>query len=104
MVAKLVQGRALAVMRFRGPAELQPTHILYLGSGALANVGEVLERLAATPVLTVSMRTDFIRSGGILNFFVDEETLRFEICLERAEKLGLKISSKLLRLARIVKP
>jgi hypothetical protein len=104
LVAKLAQGRALAVRRFRGPAELQPTHILFLGSGALANLDEVLERLAATPVLTVGMRTDFIHSGGILNFYVDEETLRFEICLERAEKLGLKISSKLLRLARIVKP
>lgn len=104
LVAKLAQGRAMAVRRFRGPADLQPTHILYLGTGAMTSLGEVLGRLAATPVLTVSMRSDFIHSGGTLNFYVDEETLRFEICLERAEKLGLKISSKLLRLARIVKP
>ncbi len=43
----------------------------------------------------------FSQRGGILNFFIEKNKLRFEINLDAATRVGLTISSKLLRLARI---
>ena len=43
----------------------------------------------------------FSQRGGILNFFIEKNKLRFEINLDAVARVGLTISSKLLRLARI---
>jgi len=45
----------------------------------------------------------FAQSGGVINFVTVEKKIRFEINLDAAERADLKISSKLLRLAQIVK-
>ncbi len=103
LVGKQAQGRPLAVRRFGSASELEPTHILFVGSGEENLPGRALQRIGRAPVLLVGEHESFIRSGGIINFYIEEETLRFEICAERAERLGLKISSKLLRLARVVR-
>jgi hypothetical protein len=55
-------------------------------------------RGAAT--LTVGEVPRFIAEGGIVNFVLQENTVRFQINAEEAERVGLRISSQLLRLAR----
>jgi hypothetical protein len=52
------------------------------------------------PILTVGEHTDFIRGGGIVNFFIENGRVRFEIGAENAAAAKLTISSRLLRLAR----
>lgn len=44
----------------------------------------------------------FIQKGGVINFFLEGEKLRFEVSLNNAEQRGVQISSRLLRLAKIV--
>jgi hypothetical protein len=51
--------------------------------------------------LTISEIEGFTQSGGIINFYIEESKIRFEINVGAAEKAGLKISSKLLKLAKI---
>jgi len=53
-------------------------------------------------VLTVSDGEDFSRDGGIVAFVIDNRRVRFDINQSAAEKAGLKISSKLLTVARSV--
>lgn len=62
----------------------------------------LLDRARAARVLTVGEQTDFIRLGGIINFYVENGKVRFEISQLEAEKMGLRISSKLLSLGRLV--
>jgi hypothetical protein len=45
----------------------------------------------------------FASRGGIVGFRVQGKTVRFDINIEQAEKAGLKMSSQLLKLARIVR-
>jgi len=52
-------------------------------------------------VLTVGESTDFIAQGGIINFVRDAGMIRFEIDQGAATRVGLHISSRLLRLARM---
>ena len=59
-------------------------------------------KVECTPTLTVGESNDFIEQGGLVRFYVDGGTVRFEINRESADRSGLRISSRLLQLARIV--
>ena len=52
--------------------------------------------------LTVGDSPDFLRNGGVIAFAVENRRVRFDINLKGAESAGLKISSKLLNVARSV--
>lgn len=60
----------------------------------------LLKRARTQPVLTVGESPDFLRHGGIINFIRDGGKVRFEISQEAATRAQLRISSRLLRLAR----
>ena len=45
----------------------------------------------------------FAAQGGIINMTIEENKVHFEVNQLAAERAGLKISSKLLSLAKIVK-
>jgi len=53
-------------------------------------------------VLTVGESEHFVQEGGIIGFCLEQNKIRFEINLEAAEKAKLKISAKLLALAKTV--
>lgn len=63
---------------------------------------QIIKALKDSPVLTVSEMKGFLEAGGIINFLVDDEKVRFEINNAAARQNGLRISSKLLRLAKRV--
>ncbi len=94
--------RDLVVVRFKRFKDLKPCHILFVSSSEKPRFRQILKKLEKTWTLTVADTEGFARLGGIVNFYVDKK-VRFEINSGAAEKARLKISSKLLRLARIVK-
>lgn len=97
-----VKGRTVVVKRFKGPADLEFTHILFLSSEAAGRLKEIGNRLASSGTLVVSDVEGFARNGGMINFIKIDNKIRFEINIEAAERAHLKISSQLLKLARIV--
>jgi hypothetical protein len=66
-----------------------------------AAVTPYLRAAREAPTLTVGETTNFIAQGGIINFVIEEGSVRFEISPDAAERADLRISSHLLRLARI---
>jgi hypothetical protein len=54
--------------------------------------------------LTVGESPTFLADGGIINFVIEENRVRFEISPAAASRAGLRISSRLLQLARIRQP
>jgi hypothetical protein len=69
-----------------------------------SNISAYLQMAAGKPILTVGETARFIEQGGILNFFLENGKVRFEINRNAAERAGLRISSRLLQLAKIVQP
>jgi hypothetical protein len=65
---------------------------------------EYLRAVEGRPVLTVGESPDFIHQGGIVNFFLEGKRVRFEINPTAAMHASLRISSRLLQLARLVGP
>lgn len=99
---KTVNGRGLVVKRFPSLRELEPCQVLFLGSSVADHIPEILSRIQGTAVLTVGEGEQFALAGGMVGFMTEDNKVRFAINAQSAERAGLKISSKLLALARIV--
>ena len=97
-------GRPLEIHRAGSLEELPGgAHIVFIGAAHRTEVARILRRLAGRPVLTVGERDGFCEAGGVVNFLVTAEgRVRFEINLRTAEASGLRMSSQVLKLARIV--
>ena len=67
-----------------------------------SNMSAYLQAAAGMPILTVGETPNYIERGGIVNFFLEDGKVRFEINRAAAERAGLRVSSRLLHLAKIV--
>jgi hypothetical protein len=100
---EIVNGRPLAVQRYRGVEEAGSCHILFIDRSEQGRLAEILARLAGRSVLTVSDMDNFARRGGMIRFMTVGNKIRLRVNVEVAQAAGLAISSKLLRPAQIVK-
>lgn len=96
---KPVQGRPVAIVLLRDPAQAASCQLLYLSSSEAARATQVLEALGAAPVLTVAEIPLFNRGGGHIEMLTIDDRVRFGINQGGAERVGLKFSAKLLNLA-----
>jgi len=83
--------------------EARSCHILYVGSDERSRQAEVVASLADRSVFTVSDSAGFTQMGGVANFIRGDRKIRFEINQKAATRAGLKISSRLLRIAQLAK-
>jgi hypothetical protein len=74
-------------------------HVLFIPRDAPA--AAYLQSTRSSPTLTVGESAGFLRGGGIINFIREGANIRFEIDEAAARRAGLRISSRLLRLARM---
>lgn len=99
---KLNRGRMLHIVRSTRLQELPFCHILFIAKSENKHLPQILEYFKDRHVLTVSETPDFVSSGGMINFVLIDKKVRFEINVDAAERAGLKLSSKLLKLAILV--
>jgi YfiR/HmsC-like len=100
-----VGGHRLGVRRVEDTGKLAGCHVLFIDPAESSDrTSQVLSSVRGEPVLTVGDNRGFLDRGGIINFVLEGTKVRFEINQEAAERAGLKISSKLLRLAFRVTP
>jgi hypothetical protein len=107
VVSAVVEGksvgmRAVSVEPVSDVASAEGCHILYAGTASDVSPDEVVSGLAGASVFTIADTAGFAEKGGIANFFRADNKVRFEINPTAARGAGLKISSRLLRLARVV--
>jgi hypothetical protein len=100
---RTIRDHPLAVRRVARVEEADGAHVLFISRSEGDDVARILRRLEGSPVLTVGEEADFARQGGVVRFRVDEDRVGFEINVDSAERAGLKMSSQLLKLARIVR-
>jgi len=100
---KTVNGQPLVVRCTDRVEELLPCHILFISSSDKKCLGRILQAIGNASVLTVSDMEEFLQLGGAVRLIVEGSTLRFRINIEVTERAGLKISSKLLSLAKAVR-
>lgn len=97
-----VSGRPVLVRRIAGADQVGGCRIVFVAAAERERTREMLAA-AAQDVLTVGEAEGFLEDGGMIRFFEDDRKIRFEIEPSAAEAAGLRISSRLLRLARRAK-
>ena len=97
-----VKGRKLVVKRFNRIKDLEFCHILFISSLEKKRMVEVIEKIKNTSVLTIGETKRFAYEGGIIKLVNQDNKVRFEINVWAAQQANLRISSTLLRLAKIV--
>ncbi len=98
-----IEGKKVLVKRVAKPQDAVSCRILFIGSSQHSRVKEILAELDDTSVLTVSDMPEFTRRGGMIQFVVEANRVRFEVNLTSAERSGLTLSSQLLKVAVNVK-
>jgi len=74
-------------------------HVVFIAASEKDRIAELLQPVRGSPVLTIGDTEGFNEAGGIIYLKKKQDMIRFEINLAAAEASGLKISSKLLKLA-----
>jgi hypothetical protein len=98
---KQIRGREIVVHYVKDPAAIGQTHVLFIGAPHNQNPGQILGGLNG--VLTIADTDNFTGAGGMIRFFSEENKLRFEINTKATDKAGIKVSAKLLQLAKLYK-
>ncbi len=101
---KIMAGRTLTIRRFATVEALEPCEILFISSSEMSRLPQVLLRLRGAAVLTVGEADRFAQRGGMIGFVLENNRVRLDINRAAAESAGLRVSSKLLAVARMVKP
>jgi hypothetical protein len=96
------QSRRLVVQHGRVADDMRNCNILFISPNERDRQSEILASLKDVNVVTISETPDFARRGGVINFYIDHSKVRFEINPTAAERKRLKISSQLLKRAKIV--
>ena len=102
---KKIDGRAFAVRRLRwskDSKDLKGCNILFVSSSEKEHIDSVVETMKGLPILTIGDAPGFAKRGGIINFTLEDNKVRFEVNVEAAKHADLTISSRLLTLAKIV--
>ncbi len=77
-------------------------HIAFIPYDSSYTIKNILQSLEGKPILTIGSESNFIASGGMVQFHSDQERLGFSINLEAVKKSGLHINARLLRIASLV--
>ena len=96
------EGGAIEVRVVPDVRRASECHLLYVPAAAMPRFTAGASLVTSRPVLTVGEHERFLDQGGIMRLFLEDNRVRFSVNQTSAERAGLQISSRLLRLARAV--
>ena len=99
---KPINNRRMEVSLLDINADTRKCAMLFIAAPAEKHLERIVALSRGTGMLTIGDMEGFAHRGVMINFFPEDSKIRFEINLEASLRAGLKISSQLLKLARIV--
>jgi hypothetical protein len=104
IAGETIDGRSVMRQTPATPEAARSCHILFVAGGEAARTDQLLVAVKGAHVLTVGDSADFLTRGGVVTFVREGERVRFDVNMTQAQRAGLTISSRLLRVARRVSP
>jgi hypothetical protein len=102
MRGKSIGARPVVIQYYQRVDEAVSCHILFISASEEEGLPAILSGLGEASVLTVSDMERFTERGGMISLRLVGQKVRFDINMDAAERVGLKLSSQLLRLARVI--
>jgi hypothetical protein len=98
-----LNGHTLEVTRPRDSTTWKTCEVLFVAAADAKKAGAGIEAIRTLPVLTVSDGRGFADAGGIIETYLENGRMRFAINVDAMERSGLRLSSRLLGLARVIR-
>ena len=99
---KAINNRELLARRINDLPELKTCQLVFVSETEGRQLPEILSSLKGASALVVGESADFAERGGAIQFFLENNKLRFAVNVDAIQRARLQASSKLLALARIV--
>lgn len=104
-LAEMVNGKAIGshpivVRHFQRDQVLWSCHLLYISRSEQKHMIGILGALRGSHVVAVSELDRFLSAGGAIHLLLENNQIRFDINLEVASHAHVRVSAKLLALAR----
>ena len=96
-----IRGRKIRVIPYTQEGCLDASHILYIATQDRNLVQKLLGIARERNILTIGEIEGFTQMGGVINFFEEQNRLRFKVNIDAAKRAGLTMSSQLLGSAQI---
>ena len=103
LAGETLDGKPVTLRRISRSQDAVECRILFISSTEEKHLKDILVALDENGVLTVSDMPGFTRRGGMIQFVLDGDKVRFEINLASAENAKLVFSSELLKVAASIK-
>jgi hypothetical protein len=101
---RTVSGRPVLLKRITKEEQIgSDCQILFIANSERQRIQEILEKVKGTGILTVGENEDFLEKGGVINLVHRDRKIRLQINLDAAGRAHLKISTRLLMAADVVK-
>jgi hypothetical protein len=100
---KSVAGHPIQVRRIKEPVEGKSCQIAFISSAERIKAAKLIELVRGTPVLTVGETKEFMRMGGMVSLSMEDSHVNISINSGATQAGSLKVSAKLLSLAKIYK-
>lgn len=98
---KTIAGRPVILRHFDSPDQITGCQLLFVPAAEDDHLDDIFKQVADQPILTIGETDKFLDAGGTIRFLLEDGKIRFEISPDSAARAGLRISSKLLSLAKI---
>jgi hypothetical protein len=103
IAGRTVNGREIVLRRLASGEESGACHILFISAAEQQRSPNLLATVKDAGVLTVGESDNFLESGGIINLARRDQRIALEVNLTAAGNSRIKISSKLLSVASVLK-
>lgn len=97
-----IRNKEVEIQYILTPDGITDCHILFISSSNRDILPEILSRTRDKPILTVGDTEGFAEDGVLINFYLAEDRIKFEINENAVHESGLVMSYRLMNLARIV--
>ena len=99
---KTIYGRPISVVYKTDSSQKVSCNVVFIPRAEVDGCDRILRTLEGREILTISDIDDFAERGGMIGLYQEGQKIRFEISSDNLKAGGIRVSSKLLRLDRIV--
>ncbi|HLP45711.1 MAG TPA: YfiR family protein [Candidatus Kapabacteria bacterium] len=99
---KMVQDKRIVIKKIKKLIDIRDSHVLFITAPEAYRLNEILSYTEGKDILTVSDTRGFSEKGVIINFYVEDAQVKFEINREAEEKSAIKLYSQVFRNGKIV--
>jgi hypothetical protein len=92
---KKVGSQSISIKKFDSPENVTRCHIVFVGKGGVSSFDDLIGRLRGSNSLIITEKKGMINMGSAIDFFMDQDKLKFVINPTNAEKYDLTVSKSL---------